>query len=75
MHKITNNLVNYDNDNDIFLKKNTINGENLEREIDQKNNVIHNVIDDVITQLQQVKAALQQATHERFSSRPHDDKI
>ena len=51
------------------------NGENLEREIDQKNNVIHNVIDDAITQLQRVKAALQQATHERFSSRPLDEKF
>ena len=58
-----------------FFQKNTLNGANLEREIDQKNNVIHNVIHDVITQLQQVKAALQQATHERFSSRPHDGKI
>ena len=64
MHKITNNLVNYHNDNDIFSKKNTLNDANLEREIDQKNNVIHNVIDDIITQLQQVKAALQQATHD-----------
>ena len=36
----------------------------------------HNfVIRDIITQLQQVKAALQQATHERFSSRPHDEKF
>ena len=63
MHKITNNLVNYHNDNEIF-SKNTLNDANLEREIDQKNNVIHNVIDDIITQLQQVKAALQQATHD-----------
>ena len=47
-----------------FFQKNTLNGANLEREIDQKNNVIHNVIDDIITQLQQVKAALQQATHD-----------
>ena len=58
-----------------FFQKNTINGENLEREIDQKNNVIHNVINNTITQLQQVKAALEQATHERFSSRPHDEKF
>ena len=47
-----------------FFQKNTLNDANLEREIDQKNNVIHNVIDDIITQLQQVKAALQQATHD-----------
>ena len=33
------------------------------------------VIHDIITQLQQVKAALEQATHERFSSRPHDEKF
>ena len=58
-----------------FFQKNTLNEANLEREIDQKNNVIHNVTDDVITQLQQVKAALQQATHEQFSSRPHDGKF
>ena len=32
-----------------FFQKNTLNGANLEREIDQKNNVIHNVIDDIIT--------------------------
>ena len=47
MHKITNNLVNYHSDNDIFFKKNTLNGANLERKIDQKNNVIHNVLQQV----------------------------
>ena len=72
MHKITNNLVNYHTDKDIFSKKNTVNGENLEREFDQKNNVIYY---SWYFKLLQVKAALQQTTHERFSGRPHDGKI
>ena len=45
----------------------TLNAVNLEREIDK---TIF-VVDDVITQLQQVKAVLQQRIHERISGRPY----
>ena len=53
-----------------FFQKNTLNDENLEREIDQKNIICYSWY----YKLLQVKVALQQASHERFSSRPHDGK-
>ena len=73
MHKITNNLVNYHNDNFKKKKKIPLMAKILKGKLIKKTMLF--VIHDTITQLLQVKAALQQATHERFSSRPHDGKI
>ena len=59
MHKITNNLVNYHNDNDIFSKKIPLMAQILKGKLIKKT-MLFTILFTMLQQLQQAKAALQQ---------------